>query len=364
MTESIFDLNVLLTPLNLGEKGVGQDLRSDYSPTSPYQKLRDARAAARAEERMQDVDGAMVANSWHEVLAVGLEALATQSKDFEIAAWVTEALVRIHGLAGLTAGAQLIFGLCEAFWTDGFPQSDEDGFEARVSAVGGLSGSGAEGTITQPLRRLPLFHRGDGSDVGLYQWDQSEKTATLNEERRQARYAAGDLELAALKSEARLDMAYLSTILRQANAALKVWLDLEKTLDARLEANAPSLRNVKQLLERISEVATGLGARDSDAQVDANSPIEGQAADGSQAVAVAQSSNSPRGALVTREDALRELDRIAEYFRRTEPQSPLAYTLEETVRRGRMTMVELMNEVLPEEEIRNAMLARLGMRRN
>jgi type VI secretion system protein ImpA len=65
---------------------------------------------------------------------------------------------------------------------------------------------------------------------------------------------------------------------------------------------------------------------------------------------------------MTRDTALRELDRIADYFRRTEPHSPLAYTLDEAVRRGRMSLSELLAEVLPDADVRNGMLLRLGIR--
>lgn len=71
---------------------------------------------------------------------------------------------------------------------------------------------------------------------------------------------------------------------------------------------------------------------------------------------------TPAAGPMTRESALQELDRIAEYFKRTEPHSPLAYTLEEAVRRGRMSLAELLAEVLPDADARNGMLARLGMR--
>jgi type VI secretion system protein ImpA len=65
---------------------------------------------------------------------------------------------------------------------------------------------------------------------------------------------------------------------------------------------------------------------------------------------------------VTREDMLRELGRIADYFRRTEPHSPLAYTLEEAVRRGRLTWPELLAEVVPDDGVRSAILVMLGIR--
>jgi type VI secretion system protein ImpA len=53
---------------------------------------------------------------------------------------------------------------------------------------------------------------------------------------------------------------------------------------------------------------------------------------------------------VTRDDMLRELERVADFFRRSEPHSPLAYTLEEAVRRGRLTWPELLSEVVPDDK--------------
>jgi type VI secretion system protein ImpA len=64
----------------------------------------------------------------------------------------------------------------------------------------------------------------------------------------------------------------------------------------------------------------------------------------------------------TREDMLRELERIADFFRKTEPHSPLAYTLEEAVRRGRLTWPELLAEVVPDDKVRSGMLVMLGIR--
>ena len=48
-------------------------------------------------------------------------------KDLEIAAWLTEALLRDGGLAGLAAGVGLMAGLVEAFWDELYPLPDEEG---------------------------------------------------------------------------------------------------------------------------------------------------------------------------------------------------------------------------------------------
>ena len=65
---------------------------------------------------------------------------------------------------------------------------------------------------------------------------------------------------------------------------------------------------------------------------------------------------------VTREDMLRDLARIADYFRRFEPQSPLSLTLDEAIRRARLSWNELLEEVVASQDARNAMLVQLGIR--
>jgi type VI secretion system protein ImpA len=65
---------------------------------------------------------------------------------------------------------------------------------------------------------------------------------------------------------------------------------------------------------------------------------------------------------VNREDVLRELERIAAHFRKTEPQSPLAYTLDEAVRRSRMTWPELIAEIVQDQTTRDGILSQLGIK--
>ena len=268
---------------------------------------------------------------------------------------MTEALVRVHGLAGAAAGARLIAGLCDRYWDALFPLPDEDGLENRASPIGGLAGSGADGTIMQPLRRLPLFHRADGTGVGVYQWEQVEQTEGLEESRRRARQEAGVPELKTLEAEARLDRPFLSGVWERATAAREAWTGLEKILDARFGSDSPSIRKVTSLLDRMIEIATRLGAAPAQAAAETDEVAPAGAA-------MPAAAGAGAGALASREAALRELDRIAEFFRRTEPHSPLAYTLDEAVRRGRMGFFELLATVLPDADMRRSVFERLGMR--
>ena len=51
-----------------------------------------------------------------------------------------------------------------------------------------------------------------------------------------------------------------------------------------------------------------------------------------------------------------------EFFRKTEPQSPLAYTLEEAIRRGRMSWPDLLAELVSDAKVRDSILVQLGIR--
>ena len=66
--------------------------------------------------------------------------------------------------------------------------------------------------------------------------------------------------------------------------------------------------------------------------------------------------------MASREEALRTLAAIAEFFRRTEPLSPLSYTLQEAVRRARMSWPDLLEEIVPDAGQRSQILLSLGIR--
>ena len=103
------DFEAILAPL-AGEQPTGVDLREDYAPNSIYFRLRDARAGARDAERQAETEGGDegLPALWRPVATLAISALKSNSKDLEVATWLTEALVRIAGLRGLMAGASVI----------------------------------------------------------------------------------------------------------------------------------------------------------------------------------------------------------------------------------------------------------------
>jgi type VI secretion system protein ImpA len=362
-----FDLAALLAPIS-EEAPAGTDLRTDYSPDSLYYRLRDARAEARATERA--IEGGETTDSgtppqWRTITELGIEAIATRSKDLEIAAWLTEASLRGDGLAGFTAGVRLMKGLVETFWDDLFPLPDEDGIATRVAPLVGLNGVSGMGSLIQPLARVDLFQRPDGAPLQLWQYQQSFELAGIDDEaRRQQRIEAGALPFETLENEARAaGSAGFVALQAEAAEAATAWQELGLALDNRVGADAPPTSHVRDLVEQIRSVAARFVGSEAGAPAEPGAEPGETAGDGA--------ATEPGGTVVTaarpqginsREEALRALAQIADFFRRTEPHSPLAYTLQEAVRRGRMTWPELIAEIVPDITYRSAILSSLGIR--
>jgi type VI secretion system protein ImpA len=354
----------LLQPLD-GDAPAGHDLRHDVTPGSVYFRLRDARSSARAEERSADNDPAATESGsrhWTAVRALAVTALSHDTKDIEIAAWLTESLVRSHGLAGLTVGAQLLRGLLDAFWERGLlPELDEDGVDARLAAIAGLSGEGGNGTLLQPLRKLILFERNDGTPLSLWQFEQSEDADALGDAARKAqRLAAGVKPFAELESEARsTGRTKLAAVARETVQAMAAWQALQAALERVAGNDAPSIRRVHDILDKLRRLAE----RYAGAVTAEEENVPEATVDGPSPPPAADTVSGPKSDTgFDREAMLTELVRIAARFRVTEPNSPLSYTLEEAVRRARLGLPELLKEMMPEPAPRAALLASLGIR--
>src|SRR4051812_24331492 len=94
------DFDLLLAPIE-GDAPGGLNPREDTSAGSLYYRIKDKRNAARAVERNSLEAAQSVPEEWDEVAELATTLIATQAKDLESAAWLTEALLRLAGFAGL-----------------------------------------------------------------------------------------------------------------------------------------------------------------------------------------------------------------------------------------------------------------------
>ena len=357
-----FDLDALLAPIP-GASPSGTDLREDFSSRSPYTRLRDARSEARdAEKQMEahdpDAPGADPAPAWRTLRDLGTQLLVEQTKDLEIAAWLTEALVRRHGLSGLAAGSRLIAGLAERYWDDIYPLPDDYGVETRVAPITGLNGRSGGGSLIAPLYRIILFNRADGTPVALHEFQASARLATMDAAARQQRIAAGTVPFDDIEKDARtVGRLMLARLRDDATEALDAWQAMAAILDEKAGADAPSTSHVRDLVRDIAELAARYAPDVQAAAVETPVPVSGLGTTAASNALPEQSSQS-----MNRDSALRSLEAIAGFFRQTEPHSPLSYTLDEAVRRARLPWLEFLNEVMSDQSSRDAFLITLGIR--
>ena len=271
-----------------------------------------------------------------------------------------ESLVRTHGLSGLIAGCKLVTGLVEGFWDNLYPLPDEDGIMGQLASIAGLNGLDRDGTLIQPLRKLPLFTRPDKEPLPLWKYEQSAATERSAPEDREQRFAEGTIPFETLETEARAasdQFAALRQVVEEASAS---WRNMHTAIEAHAGADAPPSSRVAEVLDHIKEIAQLFAAAPQASSAAADHSTEAKPAAARQQ-SVAVTTPSPE-TVADRETAIRMLDDLAAYFRRTEPNSPLAYTLQEAARRGRMTWPELLAEIVADESTRHTILANLGIK--
>ena len=349
------DFEAILAPLD-GDPPTGVDLRQDYAPNSIYFRLRDARAAARDAERQAETEGGDegLPALWRPVATLAIGALKANSKDLEVATWLTEALVRIAGLRGLMAGASVIGGLVERFWDGVFPMPDEHGMETRLAAVAGLSGQGADGTLMQPLRKSVVFRRPDGSPLSLWQYQAALELSGISDPARRAqRIEAGVVPFEDVEKEARLAGAtYWSAQRDSLLQIVAAWKEMERVLDEKAGTESPSGNRVREVLELMLEISKRFAPQDAP-----EATTDGEAAGG------ASTATASPGAVTGREQALRRLAEVAAWFKSNEPNSPIGFTLDEAARRARLAWPDLVAELVSDETARQTLLTSAGMKR-
>jgi type VI secretion system protein ImpA len=366
-SSEVLDFGALLAPIP-GDKPTGADLRADPSPTSPYYAIKDARNGARAAERQIMLDGEADAKpvDWRPVVQHGTKVLSEKAKDLEVAAYLIEGLVRVKGFPGLRDGFRLIREMCEQYWDDLFPQPDEEGLETRVAPLTGLNGDEAEGTLIGPITKVALT-QGSTGPYAYYHYQQAMALKQVEDpEARQKRIQQGAVSLDMVeKAVSETPNPFFAELVGELKECQDEFARLCGVLDDKCGSKAPPASNIRGALERCLEAIQHIARSKLPSAAAAGEPApDGEAAAGDGAVAAAGAAvpGQAVGILRNRDDAFEMLLKVADFFRRTEPHTPISYALEQAVRWGRMTLPELLNELIPDDGARRHFFRQVGIR--
>src|SRR5262249_14112712 len=155
----ILDFDTLLSPIP-GDNPGGEALR--YA--GPYDAIEEAR---RADDQLAQGDWQRdtKASDWRRVVELSTDALVKRSKDIQTAAWLTEALVRLHGFPGLRDGAHLLRELVERFWDTLYPEIEDGDTEARATPFEWMNQR-----LPEALKAVAIARSSRGDLYGWWHW--------------------------------------------------------------------------------------------------------------------------------------------------------------------------------------------------
>lgn len=269
------------------------------------------------------------APAWGEIRNSALEAL-NKSKDLRLLAYLGTAMLRTEGLAAFAETLAVASEWLSTYWTHVHPQVDEDAI-LRRNALNCFADTMA---VVDGLRRVPLVRsRQHGTfslrdiDIATGQMQPTNGEPRPDEARINAAFAAMPLEeLTAMQQTA----AGAVAALRRVDAVMR---------DGAGPGAAPDFDPLLAQLTKIDRLLRAqLAAR----------PDGGGAQDEEPALEGAASGGGAVGPITSRQDAIRALDAVAEFFRRTEPSSPVPLFIDRAKRLVAKDFLEVLADIAPE----------------
>jgi len=330
----------LLNPIP-GDNPSGANLR--YLPV--YDEIKEARREeAQPPPGLTEKDRKVAENA--AVIKLASDLLRNRTKDLQLAAWLTEALLKQRGFGGLRDGLALCCGLLDTFWDTLHPQLEDGDPEVRGAPLGFLGTK-----LDIPLKLVPIVEKASYSVLDYQQSREVgyEGQAKSDEAKKRRAQLIKEGKPAPELFDKALDETP-KTFYLEAEDALDQCLDLVAQLktacDEKFKEDGPSFGPLQSALE-LTRRAVHLWLEkkrekepDPDPPPGAESPAarEPQGASAGQTRAMAGPSFSFDGSTepAGRVDAIRKIAEAAAFLRRTEPRSPAPYLLLRGLRWGEL----------------------------
>jgi type VI secretion system protein ImpA len=323
----MFSIDKLLHPVS-GGQACGEDLS--------FSSELDAIAKARIQDDPTLDQGewvvALKEADWPFVAARCAQLIESKSKDLRLAVWLAEAHAKTRHFRGLGDGYALLAGLCEQYWDGLYPMADEGEYEQRIGNLFWLLTRSP-----QLICEIPLTE-GAGTAYSMADFEAARQRAASAGAPPEQNWGAAPADPG--PTMAQLDAArqgnsarFNDTLLADAKYCLDALNELERAVDARLGADGPGFRAAREALGKVIHFIAPLATQEKDG--------------GNAAEAVDAAAGAPAGAaradviagpIQNRTQALAQLRLVAEFFRRTEPHSPVAYLADKAADWGEMPL--------------------------
>ena len=358
----VIDLDALLAPISEENPG-GDSLR--YSGI--YDEIAEARRA--------DIDVAqgewqteLKTADYRKVVDVAVNALTTLSKDLQIAAWLSEALIKMHGFAGLRDSLKLMTGLHENFWDGAFPVVEDNDQEGRANAVSWLESNAAQSVRDVAITAGAGLSFNDWQDAKRFEMPANfdslddaakERWNDLRAQAERENRTTGDKWKAAVAGTRRAFCEQMQFTFDEAREAIE---GLNSVIEAKYERNQmPGLSGLKKSLDEVGGQIKKILEKK---RLEEPDPVDAEESNGGWSDEEDSGSGSTgigSGPIKGRPEALRRLEEVAAFFQKTEPHSPVSYLVQRAVKWGNMPLESWLQEVIKDDNVLGQLRETLGL---
>ena len=300
---------------------------------------------------------------WHFVEQKSIEILTGKSKDLRLLGWLLEAWSNLYGFEGTAKALELMHRTLNKYWTQLHPEIEEEDLDQRLGLL--------QGSINH---LIPLIKQ--VAIVNVPAFSLSDYEALLRQKNhllKQVESYTDDANSSQILEQFELSLFNTSKSFQYQNyqhfsAILAEWSILKSVLDTLMGLDAPSFAAIDTQLENIHTSLKKLYKTDVFTQpVMATQTSESSAAATitTQALSFTQRKEQeidmntvhpskgfqvqPQNHLANREQAMRVLQEISDYFQANEPHSPVSYMLQKTIKWSQMPLHEWLNQVIKNE---------------
>lgn len=338
-------LGNLLQPVP-GPNPCGENLR--YAPL--YDKIKEARREE-DDAPQGDWQREIKRADYPLVIKLASDLLATKSKDLQIAAWLTEALLNREKFTGLKEGLDLLRALVENFWDTVYPELEDGDAELRATPLDWAGSCLGEAVRRVPLteKKVPLTKTGfnwfDYQQCRAVGYDADAAGSEAKRTAREAAVAEGKLTPEAFDEALGITKkAFYEQLAQEIGASLQSLQALDEVCSQKFGPVAPGFSKLRTALEEVRQTIAILLKKKQEQEPE-TAPVQ-EVTTEPEAPAEAEVEHEPAGALeaaqavarapkerllsvepADREDALRRVVVVARYLRREDASSPVPYLM-------------------------------------
>lgn len=238
----MIDIDAILTPIE-GDNPAGEDLR--------YTLYDDINEARKEDDPLDRGDWAheIKKADWDKVLTLCVDALVNQTKDLQIAAWLTEALTVTEGFDGFETGIKITRSYLDELWEHVHPEIEDGDLEFRIGRLEFLNNA-----LWSHIKSIPLTDNRKTSGYSWLKWKESRdvgyegdasKAKMRNELVAEGKLTAEEFDSAvALSSK-----SFYETLHEKLSSCQQEFEKFEQVVDDKFGKDTPRLAELRTALE-------------------------------------------------------------------------------------------------------------------